>query len=94
MRRVAAIMVVGVLAAAGCASSGTDEAGTVTAVVQRMEAGRTVCVDPLGDSTPYCTTTPDSRNLQGVHIGDCVEVSRNLAVVDALIKVLPERSCS
>jgi hypothetical protein len=91
--KLAAVGVVIGIAVGGCGGGGADEAQTVKAVVQRIENDRTVCVDPIHGGG-YCTTAPDARNLQGVDPGECVEVSRNLSVAGAVIRVLPERDCS
>jgi hypothetical protein len=65
---------------------------TVRATIDRR-VDRTVCVNPVGSTQPYCTTALFDRDLQGVHVGDCVDISRNIATSPGKIEVLDNRLC-
>jgi hypothetical protein len=84
--------IVGALLAVGLAGcSGSPAQRSQLAVVKSVK-GAIVCVHTVkGDG--FCVTANGTRELQGVYVGDCVDMTRSLTIPPAKIEVVATERC-
>lgn len=84
---IGAAVVVGLVACGGGPGAGHSELAVVRSV-----RGAVVCVDAL-ESNGFCSRALDTRSLDGVEPGDCVDMTRDLRTPPAKIEVVAQERC-